>query len=64
MTTLIANDETQQKVCVGPICKCNGVETECACRQITDGKYDETLSRCSDCGAKLKVIDLETGEDV
>lgn len=59
---MIANDN-QQKVCIGPYCECASVETECACRTITNGKYDETLDYCTDCGSNLKVIDLETDED-
>lgn len=56
--------DSQQKICLGPFCECAGTEEECACRQIGPQGFDERVKRCSDCGVKFKVIDLETGEDV
>ncbi len=62
---LVYDADTQQTICVGPYCECAGTEEECGCFKIgADGKYDTGATHCSNCGAILKVIDLETGEDV
>ena len=47
-----------QRICEAPECECPGVADECCCR---GGGID---GRCSDCGAPLVLVDIDTGKTV